>query len=113
MSQKKNEMVQRLALWRHTKFDWLTVFERYSDDIEPRHDDYVRVTEWMDVEFKPLSSSDVAAAQMVALSTLREHTVNEFKEKLGYIDGKIANLRALTGPEDDAALQRPQRGEGE
>ncbi len=94
-----NEQNVRVALFREQKYDFITVFHLRDGQEDYAPSDYVRISEWMPVEFKPLSPAEVAGAQMVALSKLREKTVDEFKEKLDFIDGRIANLRALTGPE--------------
>lgn len=95
------EMTQRLALWRHQKYGWLSAFEWFPDSSEePVHEEYVRMTEWQVVEFKPLPPEETARTQMAALTKLREQTVAEFSEKLSFIDGRIANLRALTGPSE-------------
>lgn len=99
MNTEKNEFVQKLALWRHQKYGWLTAFEWFVGGDEPVHEEYVRMTEWQEIEFKPLPAEETARTQMAALTRLREQTVAEFSEKLSFIDGRIANLRALTGPQ--------------
>lgn len=96
----KDELTKRMALFRDQKYGSVLSFDLHGKDesYTPSIGEYVRITEWMTVTFKPLSASDVTGAELMALSKFREKTVNEFKEKLDFIDGRIANLRALTGP---------------
>ncbi len=90
---------QRVAMFRNTKFDFVTVLGiDESQDESWTLDEYIRISEWQPVEFKPLSAETLAEVEMNALTKLRAETVEEFKEKLNSIDGRIANLRALTGP---------------
>lgn len=95
-----NEMPKRMAVFRHLRHEFNAVFQNHGDDDDWCVDEYMRISEWQTVEFKPLSQADVAGAQLTALSKLREQTVAEFSEKLGAIDERMANLRALTGPDD-------------
>lgn len=93
-------IAKKIALFRETKLDFITSFELHEGRDEGwTMGDYVRITEWMPVEFVALPPDVLAAAEMDALNALRAKTVEEFTEKLNYIDGRIANLRALTGPE--------------
>jgi len=95
----KNNMTQRIAVFRDNKFDFETVFPNYGDEATYAPDGYVRISEWQTIEFKALPPADMAEAQMKSLTTLRDRTVAEFRAKLEYIDGKIENLRALAAPE--------------
>lgn len=89
---------KRVALFRNTTHDFIAVLNYEGDDENWTLDEYVRLTEWHTVEFKPLPPEARAAAEMDALTALRAQTVEEFSEKRSFIDGRIANLRALTGP---------------
>jgi hypothetical protein len=90
--------VRKVAVFRNTKHDFECVMHNHDDDENWTLEDYVRLTEWVAVEFKPLPPETLVAAQMAALTELRAQTVAEFTEKLMNIDGRMANLRALTGP---------------
>src|SRR4051812_31587780 len=57
---------------------------------------YVRVSEWIEVEFPPLESAEVIAAQVAEVNKMREKVVAEFTAKLSGIDAYLANLRAVT-----------------
>lgn len=98
MSEQTTSMTKRVALFRETKYDSTVVFMLYGDD-DWTVEGYVRISEWHNVEFKALPPAAMCAAEMAALNALRAKTVDEFTEKLSFIDGRIANLRALTGPE--------------
>jgi hypothetical protein len=99
---KPNEMTHRIAVFQDDKFDFVTVFPNYGDEATYAPDGYVRISEWQTIDFKALPPADLAEAQMQSLATLREKTVTEFRAKLEYIDAKIENLRALTGPESQS-----------
>jgi hypothetical protein len=96
----KPRLNKKIAVFRQTKLNFECVIEIGGDDTDENWtlDEYVRLTEWQPVEFKALPPETLAAAEMDALSALRAQTVAEFTEKLSYIDGRMANLRALTGP---------------
>jgi hypothetical protein len=82
------------------------VIETTSDDEDANpfgFEGYARITEWLVVEFKPLSSEGMVGAELVALNKLREKTVNEFGKQLAVIDGRIANLRSLPAPDSIAS----------
>ena len=100
MSEEKFNTKMRLALFRHSQFGW--IFARDSDgtdhdDNRPRAD-YARISEWMDIEFKPLPIEAVVESEMLGLTKLRAQIVEEFAAKLRGVDERMANLRALTGP---------------
>jgi hypothetical protein len=97
-----NHNNQRVAMFRNTKYDFVTVLGiGPSEKDDWTMEEYIRISEWQSVEFKPLSKETLAEAEMTALTKLRAETVEEFKEKLNSIDGRIANLRALSGPVEE------------
>lgn len=98
-SGKSGKNTMKIALFRQTKCGFIAIFNLDEGKDESwTMLDYVRVSQWKTVEFDMLPPDETAAAEMAALSELRAETVDEFAQKLSYIDGRIANLRALTGP---------------
>jgi hypothetical protein len=94
-------MTKKIAVCRNTKHDFVCVIENHRSDGDEGWmlDDYVRISEWATVEFKALPPETLVEAEVAALTELRAATVAEFTKKLNHIDGRMANLRALTGPE--------------
>jgi hypothetical protein len=95
----KPSMPRKVALFRGSSYDSIIVLQLYGDGDDWSTEGYVRITEWQTVEFQPLPPAELCAVEMAALNAQRAKTVEEFTAKLSYIDGRIANLRALTGPE--------------
>jgi hypothetical protein len=96
------DFTMRVAMFRESKWDFRTTFHQHAGQNDENYhppSGYVRVSDWVDVEFKPLTPEEVAGGELIALNQLRAETVNEFKRKLDDIDERMANLRALTGPE--------------
>jgi hypothetical protein len=94
-----NDMTGRVAVFRSTKYGWTSIFAWIGDEqSDQERDDYVRISDWTTVEFKPLTSDEVVIAAKQALTKEREKVVAEFTAKLRGIDERMANLRALTGP---------------
>ncbi len=93
-------MKARVAMFQHgTDRTWRTVFERpfgaLDGDawtVEP----YVRISEWVDVEFPALASEVIVPAQIAALDRQVEEVKAEFTAKLREIAEARASLLALT-----------------
>ena len=93
-------MKARVAMFQHgTDRTWRTVFERpfgaLDGDawtVEP----YVRISEWVDVEFPALAPEVIVPAQIAALDRRAEEVKAEFAAKLREIAEARASLLALT-----------------
>lgn len=57
---------------------------------------YVRISEFVDVEFPPLDNDEQIQKEVAALDHVRQKTVEEFSRKLAEIDQRKRNLLALT-----------------
>lgn len=89
-----------VAVFRCQEYGFTSVLNRPSTaDDEWCLDGYSRLSEWQEIQFKPLSPDGIAGAELIALTKLREKVVAQFSEKLESIDGRMANLRALAAPE--------------
>lgn len=99
MSNENNAVTtKKIGVFRNTTHDFVCVLENHTNDDNWTLDEYVRLSEWQTVEFKSLPPEAMVSAQLTALAELRAKTVTEFTERLNQIDGRMANLRALTGP---------------
>lgn len=101
MSDKKYfEKPKRVALFRDLQCDLSICFEIFGKD-EDRSPvaGYVRISEIQEVTFAPLSPEAVVGAELMTLTKMRAQVVGEFSERLAVIDGRMANLRALSGPD--------------
>lgn len=103
-----------VALFRHVKYDnWASVFENTRDRTnpdykEPTYPNYVRVSEWVDLEFVELPKDQQTANAIFMLDRERESTVKEFTGKLRLIDERKAQLLAIShqpGPVPEAPAQ--------
>lgn len=59
-------------------------------------DSYVRMTEWAEVEFTPLSGDEHIQGAVAALDRQRERVTDEFSQKLADIDRRKSELLAIT-----------------
>ena len=98
-------MKARIALYAWMRWpDWAP---------EPRlessasHEDFIRVTEFVDVEFPELSHEQTVGHKLKALEKERESIVAEFGARLKKIEDQMAQLRALPAPGTVAAPSAP------
>lgn len=66
-----------------------------EDCFMERLDNYVRITEYAEVEFKPLNSDVVVQKQLDALAGAEKELRNRFQQALSSIEQERANLLAL------------------
>lgn len=66
----------------------------YWDESMEDASGYVRVSQYVDVEFPPLKSSDVISAQLAALSIARTEAADRFSRTLKEIDNRSAELQS-------------------
>ena len=59
---------------------------------------YVRRSEWVDVDFKPLTRGAMAESALAAIAAKRAEVVEEFTRKLAQLDEQAANYRAICAP---------------
>ena len=85
----------RLFLYQHIKYGWFTVFE--SSDGEPSvYEDYVRISDGIDVQFQKISTEDGVQEALKSLDKA-EHAAREALNKtLMELADKRAQLMSLT-----------------
>lgn len=70
--------------------------QRPMEDLFDRIDGYVRISEYVDVEFPMLPPSVTVALELDQLDKAEVKLREKFQEKLDEIETSRANLRALT-----------------
>ena len=81
----------KIAKFKNIKFNFEAVSERDLDC----NSEYVRLTEYVDVEFTPLSNEVVILKEIEVLEKLKERTKAEARATVTKINHKIGKLIAL------------------
>lgn len=96
-------MKARVALFKSISMDYVTAVTQgrnwETGELDPNYtfgSDYVRLTDWKEIEFDPLPKDALVQAETASLQAERERVVQKFTDALALIDGRMANLRALT-----------------
>lgn len=76
--------------------DWTAVFEGHADGTDQLIDTFVRISEYVDVQFPPRPPEEVVPAQIAALDAKEKELRGEFLAKLNDIAEQRARLKALT-----------------
>ena len=83
----------KVALFRNIKHDFVSV-----SDLDIANDEYIRESEWVEVEFPPLSSEEMAAKKIGILESMKKDLQAKTQQRLNEIDRQIAELQALPQP---------------
>jgi hypothetical protein len=83
---------QKLALFKNLKHG----HESVCDEIFDTFHDYVRLTEFVEVNFPPLNSEEVVEKQLKALDSAEHDVRTRFQEALNEIERQRQELRAIT-----------------
>ena len=75
---------------------WITVFESRSDGSDPCPDSYVRISEYVDIDFPPRAPEEIVPAQLAALDKAEQDLRAQFQLKLNEIADARARVRSLT-----------------
>jgi len=81
----------KIAIFRNIQYD----FESTLGETMEGDDDYIRLTEYVDIEFVRLDNSDVAAREIAILNGVKKNIQAQAELKLGEIDRRIGDLLAL------------------
>jgi hypothetical protein len=98
---------RKIALYLSIEHGWYSVWEvRYTERDEhyrklevPREEpraNYVRVSEPVDIEFRPINSDQVVANAVEALNEAERALLREMNSKIAEIRNRKAQLRCLT-----------------
>lgn len=85
--------------------DWFAVWEQRDDGSDPMPESYVRVSEYLDIQFPALPAEEIVPAQMAALDKAEAELRAKFQEKLHEIAEQRAKLLALTHNPSPAQVQ--------
>jgi hypothetical protein len=87
----------RIAQFRGTgKYAITLIISREPGDEERPCEGYIRISEWIDVEFPPLAPKALVAAEISQLDAERQEVVTEFAQRLKDIDDRKQELMAIT-----------------
>jgi hypothetical protein len=73
--------------------------------------DYVRLTEFVEVDFPELSADDARVEKIAVLETERAHVVDRFSKELKSLDDSLRELRALPAPAAPPLSASPEQRE--
>jgi hypothetical protein len=76
--------------------DWFAVWEQRGDGSDPLQESYVRISEYLDIDFPPRPVEEIIPAQVAALDAAEAELREKFAQKLHEIAEQRAKLRALT-----------------
>lgn len=76
--------------------DWFAVWEAREDGSDPCADSYVRISEYLDINFPPRPAEEIVPAQIAALDSAETELRAKFQAKLQEIAGQRAKLLCLT-----------------
>ena len=85
----------KIAKFKSTKFG----FEAVSEEGLDGNEEYVRVSEYIDVEFPPRQQAEVVAEQVAAIDIETEKLKDEFSARLNALGARKQELLALTHSE--------------
>jgi hypothetical protein len=71
-------------------------YETVSDDGLENCADYIRISEFIEVDFPPLESKEVIQRHLEALDRTETEVRSKFQEMLNSIEQQRAELRAIT-----------------
>ena len=76
--------------------DWFHVMEARADGSDPLQDTFVRVSEYVEVDFPPRPAEEVVPAQLATLDKAETELRAQFQAKLQEIAEQRAKLLCLT-----------------
>jgi hypothetical protein len=85
-------MKKRLALFKNVEYGWVFASEESRNEA----DDYIRITEYVEVDFTELPLNDVINSQIESLDKAAEEMGKKYMEGLESIKRKKAELLSLT-----------------
>lgn len=75
---------------------WLAIFEPHADGSDPCTDTYIRVSEYVEIDFPPRAPEEIVPAQLAALDKAEQDLRAQFQLKLNEIADARARVRSLT-----------------
>ena len=81
----------KIALFKNVELDFETVCGGEMEDCE----NYVRTSEYINVEFPPLANDEIIAQQIEILEQAKQNVQAQAERKLTELDHQIGKLLAL------------------
>lgn len=75
---------------------WFHIMDAHDDGSDPLQDSFVRVSEYVEVDFPPRPAEEVVPAQLATLDKAEQELRAQFQAKLNEIAEQRAKLKALT-----------------
>lgn len=89
-------MKQTIAAYKSLKYGNTLILAKFSpDDSGDSDPEYLRLTDWLEVDLPELSRDVTVANEIAALDKVRASIVDEFSGKLASIDRRKSELLAL------------------
>ncbi len=88
--------MMKLAQFEEQERGWLSVSGAHLDEVEG----YIRISEWVDVDFPPLPTGDVVPRQLAAIDAEIAEVIDESEKRLSKLNRRKADLMALPAPEE-------------
>ena len=96
-------MKMRVALFRRINdfgIDWVSAFDwPANQEKEPEVSGYIRLTEWVEVEFPDLQNVNIAQAQVEAIDKQIKAVREKLTDEVMRLERHKAELLALPAPE--------------
>ena len=86
----------KYAQFKDPHYGYISVIGREDDELERGYADDVRISEWIEIDFPPLSQAEAVQAQLVALDAEQRKLVAERLDALQKIAEARAKLLSLT-----------------
>jgi len=86
--------VKKIALFKDMSYSFSS--EHVAEETMEGYEKYVRVSEYVEVEFTLLPEQTVVENQLATLDSVEADLREKFREQLGNIEARRQNLRALT-----------------
>ena len=86
----------KIALFKSIAYGWTMPAAQHDDGSDPHLDSYVRITDYVDVDFPPRAPEEIVPAQLAAIDKAEKEARAEFQLKLNAFAEARANALALT-----------------
>ncbi len=86
----------KIALFKSIEYGWTMPAAQHDDGSDPHAGSYVRITDYIDVNFPPRAPAEIVPAQLAAIDKAEQDARAELQLKLNVLAERRANILALT-----------------
>jgi len=101
-AQSPFEKPHAVALYKSLKYGWVSLFDYYGEKDVEFHSDSVRISEPVEVMFRPLENDAVIQGALKTLDEMERQARIELEKKLAEFRNQRASLMALTHQKEAA-----------